>query len=130
MFGLFPVFRRYIKHISWGLHVILTISLVLGAAVGLGVMVGWGWAVMWCFSVLTGMVGCAWWMIDLQKYKKYVAGVPVSFVAFALEWIANYAAVRFMGRGTRRGLSLEGNGSSVTGPVISLQERNNVAGWS
>lgn len=35
-------------------------------------MVGLGWAILWVLSVIAGMVGCAWWMIDLQKYKKYV----------------------------------------------------------
>lgn len=70
VFGLFPVFRRYIKHLSWGLHVLLTVGLVLGAAGGLGYAVGWGWAVMYIFTVVVGMGACGWWMIDLQKYKK------------------------------------------------------------
>ncbi|TGZ83430.1 phosphatidylinositol N-acetylglucosaminyltransferase [Ascodesmis nigricans] len=74
VFGLFPVFRRFVKHASWPLHVGLTIALVLGAGVGLGTMVGWGWAIMWVLSVVTGMVGCAWWMIDLQKYKNEIHG--------------------------------------------------------
>lgn len=30
VFGLFPVFRRTLKHISWNLHVLLTVVLVLG----------------------------------------------------------------------------------------------------
>lgn len=72
VFGLFPVFRRYVKNVSWSLHVCLTVGLVVGAAAGLAVVVGWGWAVVWVFGVLAGMGGCGWWMIDLQKYKKYV----------------------------------------------------------
>ncbi|KAG0123269.1 phosphatidylinositol N-acetylglucosaminyltransferase-domain-containing protein [Tuber indicum] len=50
VFGLFPVFRRYLKHVSWGLHVCLTVMLVLGAAGGLGAVVGWGWAVVWKYK--------------------------------------------------------------------------------
>ncbi|CUS08391.1 unnamed protein product, partial [Tuber aestivum] len=74
VFGLFPVFRRYLKHVSWGLHVCLTVVLVLGAAGGLGAVVGWGWAVVWVLGVVGGMGGCGWWLIGLQKYKKYIHG--------------------------------------------------------
>ncbi|CAZ79484.1 unnamed protein product [Tuber melanosporum] len=74
VFGLFPVFRRYLKHVSWGLHVCLTVMLVLGAAGGLGAVVGWGWAVVWVLGVVGGMGGCGWWLIGLQKYKKCIHG--------------------------------------------------------
>ena len=70
VFGLFPVFRRTLKHMSWKLHVALTIALVLGAAGGLTLVVGWGWGLAWVLGVIAGMGGCGWWMIDLQKYKK------------------------------------------------------------
>ncbi|RPB05281.1 GPI2-domain-containing protein [Choiromyces venosus 120613-1] len=74
VFGLFPVFRRYLKHVSWGLHVCLTVVLVLGAAGGLGGVVGWGWAVVWVLGVVGGMGGCGWWLIGLQKYKNEIHG--------------------------------------------------------
>ncbi|KAA8907327.1 phosphatidylinositol:UDP-GlcNAc transferase PIG-C [Sphaerosporella brunnea] len=74
VFGLFPVFRRTLKHMSWNLHVLLTVVLVLGAAGGLMFVVGWGWAVAWVLGVLVGMGGCGWWMIDLQKYKNEIHG--------------------------------------------------------
>ncbi|KAG0634923.1 phosphatidylinositol N-acetylglucosaminyltransferase subunit C [Tuber brumale] len=74
VFGLFPVFRRYLKHVSWGLHVCLTVMLVLGAAGGLGAVVGWGWAVVWVLGVVGGMGGCGWWLIGLQKYKNEIHG--------------------------------------------------------
>jgi len=76
VFGLFPVFRRTLKHINWDLHVALTEVLVLGAAGGLWFVAGWGWALAWVLSVIAGMGGCGWWMIDLQKYKKYVCSLP------------------------------------------------------
>ena len=71
VFGLFPVFRRTLKHISWNLHVALTVVLVLGAAGGLWFVTGWGCALAWVLGVIAVMGGCGWWMIDLQKYKKY-----------------------------------------------------------
>ncbi|KAI5810471.1 phosphatidylinositol N-acetylglucosaminyltransferase subunit C [Pyronema omphalodes] len=74
VFGLFPVFRRTVKHQSWNYHVLLTVVLVLGAAGGLWVVVGNGWAVAWLFGVVVGMGGCGWWMIDLQKYKNEIHG--------------------------------------------------------
>lgn len=53
---------------------LLTVALVLGAAGGLGAVVGWGWAVVWVVGVVGGMGGCGWWLIGLQKYKKWVLG--------------------------------------------------------
>ncbi|KAI5844721.1 phosphatidylinositol:UDP-GlcNAc transferase PIG-C [Tricharina praecox] len=74
VFGLFPVFRRTLKHISWNWHVALTVVLVLGAAAGLWFVAGWGWALAWVLGVIAGMGGCGWWMIDLQKYKNEIHG--------------------------------------------------------
>ncbi|KAL7274101.1 glycosylphosphatidylinositol anchor biosynthesis [Rhizina undulata] len=74
VFGLFPVFRRYIKFLSWNLHMLLTVVLVLGAAAGLGAVVGWGWAVVYVMGVVGGMGGCGWWLISLQKYKNEIHG--------------------------------------------------------
>jgi phosphatidylinositol glycan class C protein len=56
--------------------VLLTIVLVLGGAGGLAFVAGWGTAIMWVLSVVAGMGGCGWWMINLQKYKKYDVPSP------------------------------------------------------
>ena len=87
VFGLFPVFRRYLKHVSWGLHVCLTVVLVLGAAGGLGAVVGWGWAVVWVLGVVGGMGGCGWWLIGLQKYKKYVLPIALFLSLHLVGWV-------------------------------------------
>lgn len=88
VFGLFPVFRRYVRHRSWRYHMLLTILLVLGAGFGIGLAVApghahperWPWR-----SGLVGMTvgvsvaaltmgGCSWWLIGLQKYKNEIRG--------------------------------------------------------
>ena len=86
VFGLFPVFRRHLKHISWRGHLILTLALVIGAGVSLGTALSkkalWqgGWkralsgAVIWGVSSAIGMGGCSWWLIGLQRYKNVVIG--------------------------------------------------------
>ena len=81
VFGLFPVFRRYLRHHSWQLHVWLTVSLVLTAGAALGVtVVGGGWkaaivgTVLWGLGNVLAMGGCSWWLIGLQKYKNVVIG--------------------------------------------------------
>ncbi|KAF8423388.1 phosphatidylinositol:UDP-GlcNAc transferase PIG-C [Tirmania nivea] len=75
VFGLFPVFRRYLRHISWYGHVALTVVLVGGAAVGLGMNVGWGWAWGWIGLMGPGIMGgCSWWLMWLQRYKNEIHG--------------------------------------------------------
>ena len=75
VFGLFPVFRRYLRHISWYGHVALTLMLVGGAAIGLGLMVGWGWAWGWVGLMGPGIMGgCSWWLMWLQRYKNEIHG--------------------------------------------------------
>ncbi|KAL9071086.1 MAG: hypothetical protein Q9161_004425 [Pseudevernia consocians] len=86
VFGLFPVFRRYLRHISWRGHLFLTLALVIGAGAGLGTALSakplWqgGWkraiagAVIWCIGSVVGMGGCSWWLIGLQRYKNVVIG--------------------------------------------------------
>ena len=86
VFGLFPVFRRHVRHRNWRLHVVLTVLLVLGAGLGVGEVLsegrdgGWSWT-----SGVVGMVvalllsvlatgGCTWWLIGLQKYKNEIRG--------------------------------------------------------
>jgi phosphatidylinositol N-acetylglucosaminyltransferase subunit C len=81
VFGLFPVFRRALRHVSWEGHIALTVLLVTAASGGVGVTIsGGGWkaaivGVSLC-SVLTmlAMGICSWWLIDLQKYKNEIYG--------------------------------------------------------
>lgn len=75
VFGLFPVFRKYVRHVSWYGHVALTVMLVGGAAAGLGLMVGWGWAWGWVGLMGPGIMGgCSWWLMWLQRYKNEIHG--------------------------------------------------------
>ncbi|RHZ43405.1 phosphatidylinositol N-acetylglucosaminyltransferase [Aspergillus thermomutatus] len=80
VFGLFPIFRRQLRHISWTGHVFLTLALVIvaGGAVGMTLRGGWTAAVVGSLlgSILTAfaMGGCSWWLISLQKYKNVVTG--------------------------------------------------------
>ena len=86
VFGLFPVFRRHLRHFSWRGHLLLTLALVIGAGAALGTTLSkkplWegGWkravagAVIWCMGSAVGMGGCSWWLIGLQRYKNVVIG--------------------------------------------------------
>lgn len=82
VFGLFPVFRRHLRHISWRGHLLLTLSLVIGAGAGMGITLvrdgGWKAAivgmVLWGLGTMVVMGGCSWWLIGLQKYKNVVIG--------------------------------------------------------
>ncbi|KKZ60437.1 hypothetical protein EMCG_00723 [[Emmonsia] crescens] len=80
VFGLFPVFRRHLRAISWWGHVLLTVSLVViaSAAVGITLWGGYMSAILGVFigglSTALVMGGCSWWLISLQKYKNVVAG--------------------------------------------------------
>ena len=86
VFGLFPVFRRHLRHMSWRGHILLTLALMIGAGTGLGLTISgkafWsgGWkraiagAVIWAMGSIVGMGGCSWWLIGLQRYKNVVIG--------------------------------------------------------
>ncbi|KAL2867038.1 phosphatidylinositol N-acetylglucosaminyltransferase [Aspergillus lucknowensis] len=80
VFGLFPIFRRQLRHISWTSHIFLTLALVMvaGGAVGITLRGGLAGAVVGSFmgSILTALAmgGCSWWLISLQKYKNVVSG--------------------------------------------------------
>jgi len=86
VFGLFPVFRRHLRHISWRGHLILTLALVIGSGASLGTALSkkalWegGWkralagAIIWGIGSAIGMGGCSWWLIGLQRYKNVVIG--------------------------------------------------------
>jgi phosphatidylinositol N-acetylglucosaminyltransferase subunit C len=98
VFGLFPVFRRHLRHVSWNGHVLLTLFLVMASSAGMGIILStsythtygacgvcWGW--LWhvltrsVLGMLIGglgtslvMGGCSWWLISLQRYKNVVIG--------------------------------------------------------
>lgn len=81
VFGLFPVFRRHLRHVSWRGHLLLAIFLVMSAGAGLSMAVSGGGlraaitgAILGSF--LTGLVMgiCSWWLIGLQKYKNEIHG--------------------------------------------------------
>ncbi|KAF2675043.1 GPI2-domain-containing protein [Microthyrium microscopicum] len=81
VFGLFPVFRRHLLHISRTLHYILTFCLVLGAGGGVAVTVGggsWTFLLLGCtLGLITAaltMGGASWWLIGLQKWKDEIVG--------------------------------------------------------
>lgn len=81
VFGLFPVFRRHLRHISWRGHLALTAVLVMGAGGGVGVIIssgGWKSAFVGIIlgNLLAGLAmgGCSWWLIGLQKYKNEIHG--------------------------------------------------------
>ncbi|PHH88182.1 hypothetical protein CDD83_7872 [Cordyceps sp. RAO-2017] len=86
VFGLFPVFRRHVRHRSWRYHVVQTVLLVLGAGLGVGMVLGDAQAGGWPWkSGMVGMAvgvlmaglaagGCSWWLIGLQKYKNEIRG--------------------------------------------------------
>jgi phosphatidylinositol N-acetylglucosaminyltransferase subunit C len=98
VFGLFPVFRRHLRHMSWNGHFILTFLLVMASSAGMSIILStswthtygacgfcWGW--IWhvlrrsILGMLIGglgtslvMGGCSWWLISLQRYKNVVIG--------------------------------------------------------
>jgi phosphatidylinositol N-acetylglucosaminyltransferase subunit C len=80
VFGLFPVFRRQLRHVSWTGHVLLTFGLVLAAGAGAGIALRGGWAAAIVGAILStiltalAMGSCSWWLISLQKYKNVVIG--------------------------------------------------------
>lgn len=98
VFGLFPVFRRHLRHMSWNGNVSLTIFLVMASSAGMSIILstsythtygpcgfcwGWIWHVLGrsILGMLIGglgtslvMGGCSWWLISLQRYKNVVIG--------------------------------------------------------
>jgi phosphatidylinositol glycan class C protein len=82
VFGLFPVFRRHLRHRSWRLHVALTVLSIVAAGAGLGITLIGGWVVtagvvgvvVWGLGTVFTMGACSWWLIGLQKYKNVVIG--------------------------------------------------------
>jgi phosphatidylinositol glycan class C protein len=81
VFGLFPVFLRHLRHVSFRAHVIITILLVMGAGSGVGVTISGGrWtaaivgSVAGSILILLAMGICSWWLLGLQKYKNEIHG--------------------------------------------------------
>lgn len=84
IFGLFPVFRRHLRYISWQGHLSLTIFLVVVASGSVGIILGnakWAWlaravlgTVVGSFSTAFVCGACSWWLISLQRYKNVVIG--------------------------------------------------------
>jgi len=81
VFGLFPVFRRYLKYVSWRYHFLLTLALVMGAGGGVALSLsagGWRSAIVGVVlgNMLTGLAMgiCSWWLIGLQRYKNEIHG--------------------------------------------------------
>jgi len=81
VFGLFPVFRRYLRHISWRGHLCLTWFLAMGAGAGVTLSLsGGGWkfailgVVLGCLLTGLAMGICSWWLIGLQRYKNSIHG--------------------------------------------------------
>lgn len=87
VFGLFPVFRRHLRHVSARGHYFLTFFLAAFASAGLSIILtsrakDW-WGVLgrviggeivglWGLALVMG--GCSWWLIGLQRYKNVVIG--------------------------------------------------------
>ncbi|KAL9063786.1 MAG: hypothetical protein Q9157_008086 [Trypethelium eluteriae] len=81
VFGLFPVFRRHLRHNSWQGHLTLTCALVMGQGAGVGLIfpgagIGAAIAGIIVSLLLTSLAMgiCAWWLIGLQKYKNEIHG--------------------------------------------------------
>ncbi|KAF2274462.1 GPI2-domain-containing protein [Westerdykella ornata] len=81
VFGLFPIFRRRLRSVSWHGHLVLTVVLVLVACGGLSVILTGGGRGACIAGVILGgtltyftMGLCSWWLIGLQKYKNEIHG--------------------------------------------------------
>jgi phosphatidylinositol glycan class C protein len=81
VFGLFPVFRRHLRHHSWTGHLWLTGFLVALASGGLSMTISGGGFIMGVVGVvLGGLTIClsmgmtSWWLIGLQRYKNEIHG--------------------------------------------------------
>ncbi|KAK5131962.1 hypothetical protein LTR08_000474 [Meristemomyces frigidus] len=81
IFGLFPVFRRHLRHHSWTGHLWLTVLLVAMSGAGLSMTIsGGGWAMGVVGVVLAGIITClsmgmtVWWLLGLQRYKNEIHG--------------------------------------------------------
>ena len=87
VFGLFPVFRRHLRHVSRRGHYLLTFFLAAAASGGMSIVLtsqakDWwgvlgrvlGGEMVGLWSIVIAMGGCSWWLIGLQRYKNVVIG--------------------------------------------------------
>lgn len=79
VFGLFPVFRRHLRHHTWTGHLWLTAFLVVLASGGLSMTISGGGLIMGVVGVVLGgiIIGLgmgmtSWWLIGLQRYKNEI----------------------------------------------------------
>ncbi|KAF1344956.1 phosphatidylinositol N-acetylglucosaminyltransferase-domain-containing protein [Delphinella strobiligena] len=81
VFGLFPVYRRHLRHVSWRGHLVLTALVVMGAGGGLCMTISrGGWKAAVIGAILGTVLTClamgltSWWLIGLQRYKNEIHG--------------------------------------------------------
>lgn len=81
VFGLFPVFRRLLRHASWAGHLVLTAALTVSAGGALCVTItGGAWTAAVVGVVLGGVLTflamgmTSWWLIGLQRFKNEIRG--------------------------------------------------------
>lgn len=81
VFGLFPIFRKYLRYISSRGHALLTCLLVMGAGGGVATSISsGGWkpsvigVVLGCILTGFAMGLCSLWLIGLQRYKNEIHG--------------------------------------------------------
>lgn len=100
VFGLFPVFRRHLRHHSWTGHLWLTAYLVMLASGGLSMTISGGGYIMGIVGVvLGGIITClsmgmtSWWLIGLQRYKNEIRYVCLLFLSGSERADTKYRAV-------------------------------------
>ncbi|KAK9254088.1 phosphatidylinositol N-acetylglucosaminyltransferase subunit C [Lipomyces tetrasporus] len=74
LFGLFPIFSRWLRSYSFVAHLILTSILAIVTEVGMFYIGGW-WALgVWSVAILSAVFVAPGWLIALQKYKNEIQG--------------------------------------------------------
>ncbi|KAK9327824.1 phosphatidylinositol N-acetylglucosaminyltransferase subunit C [Lipomyces starkeyi] len=74
LFGLFPIFSRWLRSYSFVAHLILTSILAVVTEVGMFYIGGW-WALsVWSVAILSAVFVAPGWLIALQKYKNEIQG--------------------------------------------------------
>lgn len=83
MFGLFPIFSRWLRSYSFIGHLILTAFLIITTEIGM-LRIGGLWASgIWFAAMLSAAFIAPGWLIALQKYKKLVTVFYVLFIVMA-----------------------------------------------
>ncbi|KAK9323300.1 phosphatidylinositol N-acetylglucosaminyltransferase subunit C [Lipomyces orientalis] len=74
LFGLFPIFSRWLRSYSFVAHLILTSILAIVTEIGMFYIGGW-WALgVWSVAILSAVFVAPGWLIALQKYKNEIQG--------------------------------------------------------